>query len=496
MSYRTAPARAIVALLAVGLCLLAPVAASAAGTAPVPDPNAVSVVETVPSANEWLTSQPGVELSAGSPAYGLPAITVNDAVRYQTVVGFGGAMTDSSAWLIEHELPAAARATLMDDLFGPDGIHLNFLRIPIGASDYTVGGRPYSYDDLPAGKTDPTLARFSIAHDKAYILPALRQVLALDPKVDLLASPWSPPAWMKRNDSLGNVGDKGKLLAADYRVWAQYIVKFLEAYAAAGVPVQSITPQNEPGNETPYPGLNMSPNSLATWTDSALIPALRGAHLSTHVYGLDFGWGSASLADELVAGQTSELSGVAWHCYFGSPNVMGTLHTELPAVAQIVDECSPGITPIPTSEVVISSLRNWAGAVALWNLALSPAGGPVQRPNKGCPGCYGLATVDPAQGQAWLSSAYFELGQASSAIEPGARIVASTSFATYDYLKPGANFITPNVDDVAAVNPDGTRVLVAYNNGQVPATFAVQWNGEYFDYTLPAGATVTFVWDR
>ena len=167
------------------------------------------------------------------------------------------------------------------------------------------------------------------------------------------------PAWMKRNDSLSNVGNQGKLLAKDYGVWAQYIVKFLQAYAAQGIQIGAITPQNEPGNPTHYPGMNISPNSLATWTDSDLIPALRAAHLNTQVFGFDLGWGSGAGGRPLAAGETTELSGIAWHCYFGSPDVMQALHTALPQVSQIVDECSPGITPIPTSEVVIGSLRNW-----------------------------------------------------------------------------------------------------------------------------------------
>jgi glucosylceramidase len=476
--------------------MLAPTAARAAGGVAVTDPNAVSIVQSVPSTKQWLTPEPGVELTPGAPTYGYPVITINDAQRDQTVQGFGGAMTDSSAWLIEDKLSPTARATLMGELFGPTGIHLDFVRVAIGASDFTVGGKPYSYDDLPAGQTDPELTHFSIKHDQAYILPALRQALALNHSTELLASPWTPPAWMKRNDSLGNAGNEGTLRAADYGPWAQYIVKFLQAYAAAGVPIEAITPQNEPGNATSYPGLNMSLNSLATWTDSDLVPALRQARLKPRVYGLDIGWGSAALADQLASGETSEISGVAWHCYYGSPDVMGTLHLEQPRVQQIVDECSPGITPISTTEVVISSLRNWASTVALWNLALDPTGGPVQQPNRGCPGCYGLATINEATGAVTLTSAYYELAQASMAIESGAHVVSSTNFVSYDYLKPGVNFITPSLDDVAVVNPDGTRVLLAYNNGPAPVTFAVEWHGKYFDDTLPARATATFTWDQ
>ncbi len=459
-------------------------------------PTTVSVVQSNPAANSWLQPQPDLTLQAGAPPAGLPVITVNDASVFQTVQGFGGSMTDSSAWLIEHYLSPTARAALMSELFGPTGLRLDFVRVPIGASDFTATGVPYTYDDLPPGQTDPTLQHFSIAHDQAYIVPALKQVLQTNPNVQLMASAWTAPAWMKGNDSLSNVRNTGTLIGRFYGTFAQYIVKFLQAYAALGVPIGAITPMNEPGNPTPYPGMNMSAIALGNWTVRFLAPALHAAHLTTQIYGLDFGWGSAAIAHQLAAGETPEFSGVAWHCYYGSPDVMATLHVELPSETEIVDECAPGITPFSTTEIVISSLRNWASTVAVWNLALDPAGGPVQQPNRGCPGCFGLVTVVPKLGQVWPSKDFYELGQASTAIEPGAHVVASNNFVTYDYLKPGIDFISPNIDDVAAVNPDGSRVLLAFNNGPAAAGFAVAWHGQYFTYTLAPGATVTFEWDR
>jgi glucosylceramidase len=222
--------------------------ASAAG-----DP--VSVVQTSANLSQALSPMRAAQFEPGSPAAGTPVIDVNDTVLYQRVQGFGAAMTDSSAWLIERRLPAASNASLMDDLFAPNGLHLSFLRVPIGASDFTVGGRPYSYDDEPPGRSDPRLRHFSIAHDRAYILPALRAALALNPQLEMFASPWSAPAWMKGNDSLNDVGDRGTLRGSAYGPWAAYIVRFLQAYAAAGVPISALTPANEPGNPTSYPGM-------------------------------------------------------------------------------------------------------------------------------------------------------------------------------------------------------------------------------------------------
>jgi glucosylceramidase len=486
-----------VAPLAVAILLLAAPPPGAAIHRSVDGPAEVQVVQTTANLSERLTPLPDLEFGA-APLGGLPVIYVDDQVRYQQIRGFGAAMTDSSAWLIGQELPASARATLLGSLFGSGGIHLRFVRVPIGASDFTRNGRPYSYDDLPPGRSDPKLSRFSIAHDNGYILPVLRQVRSLNRGVEMLASPWSPPAWMKSNRSLSNANHTGTLIATDVGPWARYLVKFLQDYARAGVPVAAITPQNEPTQATTYPGVELPEASEANWTRKDLEPALAAAHLHPDVYGNDLGWGplGTAYAKALATNRAVKLKGIAWHCYYGSPGVMNTVHSIAPALDEIVDECSPGITPFPTSEIVIASLRNWASTVALWNLALDPKGGPVQLPNSGCGSCTGLATIDEHTHTAKLELDYYQLGQASAFIEPGAQRVESDNFVGYDYKSPGVNPVTPGLDDVAFVNPDGSRVLVAYDNSAQPIQLGVEWNRLSLAYTLPARAMVTLVWDR
>ncbi|MGP0047557.1 MAG: glycoside hydrolase family 30 protein [Solirubrobacteraceae bacterium] len=455
------------------------------------------MVQTSASLSEHLTSLPDLEFGSG-PAGNEPVINVNAGVRYQRVRGFGAAMTDSSAWLIERELSPAARQALMSELFGVTGIRLDFVKVAMGASDFTHDGRPYTYDDMAPGRSDPRLADFSIAHDRAYILPALRQALALDPATEFLATPWTPPAWMKANDSLSNAGNRGTLLPGDYGAWAAYVVKFIEAYARAGISIGSVTIQNEPSIPTLYPGLNFPVADEATWIVEDLDPALAAAGLHPRIYGNELGWGRATTyASASVRGPAGgDLTGLAWHCYFGSPGVMGAFEDADPRLDQIVDECSPGISSTPMSEVVIASLRNWASTVALWNLALDPSGGPAQPPNHGCEGCQGLATIDPQTGAVWLNQSYYALGQASTFVAPGAQRIATGHFVTYSYPRRGANVATPGLDDVALRNPDGSLVLMAYDNATVPITFAVTWQGRAFTDTLAAGATVTFVWNR
>lgn len=477
----------------VALALILWAGPSGRGLAQAIDPYRVEVVQTSADLAQRLTPLASFDFGRQRGA-SAPVIRVNAAARRQRVQGFGAAMTDSSAWLMEQDLAPAARQTLMSDFFGAGGIHLNFIRVPIGASDFTHTGQPYTYDDLPPGQTDPALRRFSIAHDQAYILPALQQAEALNPAIDLLATPWTPPAWMKANRSLGNAADRGTLLPGDYGPWAQYIVKFIQAYQAAGIRIDALTPQNEPGVPTLYPGLNLSAASEANWVVHDLRPALARARLSPRIYGADLGWGpTTTYAAATAQGKAARvLAGLAWHCYFGAPTSMDADG----ALDSIVDECSPGLTPTPISEVVISSLRNWASTVALWNLALDPSGGPAQLPNHGCKGCSGLVTIDPRTGIVTPRLAYYQLGQASAFVAPGAQRVASPTFVHYRYPGPGVDVATPGLDDVALRNPDGSLVLVAYDNSTRPIQFSVAWKGRAFSYRLAAGATATFVWNR
>jgi glucosylceramidase len=460
------------------------------------DPLAVTVVQTDPLLGQRMAVLAPLAMTSAPASRTAPLITVNDRVGYQRVSGFGAAMTDSSAWLINN-LPSATRAALETNLFSPAHLGLNLLRVPIGASDFTVGGTPYSYDDLPPHRTDPALAHFSIAHDQAYILPVLRAIRGIDPDLRLLATPWTAPAWMKGNDSLGNLHNGGTLLGQDWYTWARYIVRFLQAYAAAGAPIAALTAQNEPGNPTSYPGMNLASWAEAKWIAHDLDPALARAHLHPQVFSGDLGWASGPYARALVDDERpGQVAGLSWHCYFGSPDVMSEIRALRPSLQTIVSECSPGISAIPIPEVLISSLRDWASEVALWNVALEPSGGPVQQPNTGCRGCFGLVAVNPATGRVSYNLPYYDLGQASTFVEPGAVRVSSNAFVSYDYSRPGVNFVSAGIDDVALVNPDGSRVLLLYNNATAAQPVTVAWHGHYFSDTVPPQAMVSFAWNR
>ena len=461
--------------------------ASVAVGAPPAGLDEVGVWLTTTDLSEALSPMPVLSFGAVNPA--LPTIEVSDGTRYQQIVGFGAAMTDTSAWLLYDELPAIQRTATMDALFGPGGIGLNFVRVPIGASDFTANGVPYTYDDVPAGENDPLLGRFSVVHDLAYVLPALRTMLALSPSTEILASPWSAPAWMKTNDALDNADLAGSLPPANFKAYAEYLVRFIRAYADAGVPIAAITPENEAGTPTLYPGMDLDEDGFIT---QSLVPALRAAGFATAVYGLDgsgLAYGEEMLSDPAVR---SEIAGIAWHCYAGLAQ-MSELQAIDPATSMIMSECSPGVVAYPTAEIVIASLRNYARAVDLWNLALDPSGGPKQ-PVPGCGGCSGLVTVDEQTGTASVNLNYYQLGQVSMFVQRGAVRIASDRWVSDFADADGWYGVTPGLDDVALENPDGSKVLIAYDNSTQPIAFQVGWRGQAFAYSLDPGATATFVW--
>ncbi|MBV9717112.1 MAG: hypothetical protein JOZ64_17180 [Solirubrobacterales bacterium] len=467
---------------AVAIALLLLPISAAAGK---PPPGAVAVTLTTQNLHWRLSPMPPVRFG---PLRRIRTIAVRDTSRYQRIWGFGAAMTDTSAWLLYDELRPARRARAMAELFAGSGIGLRYLSLPVGASDFTATGVPYTYDDMPAGQTDPTLSRFSVAHDRRYIFPALRQALVVNPAILILARPWSAPGWMKANDALDDVDFAGQLLSGDYGAFAHYLVDFVEAFTRAGVPIAALTPENEAHTSSLYPGMDLDED---TFLLRYLAPALRAARIHPRVYGLD-GSGFEAGLNMITGPVRSVIAGVAWHCYQGLQQ-MSVLHDASPTASLVMDECSPRVAYYPTAETVIASLRNYAQAVDLWNLALDPAGGPKQ-PVPGCDNCQAVVTIDERTHRARLTLDYYQLGQASKFVQRGAIRIYSDRWVS-DFPASGSIGVTEGLDNVAVRNPDGTRVLVAYNNSAAPVRFQVAWHRRGFAYRLAPHATATFEWN-
>ncbi len=444
--------------------------------------------------NVWLTTSDGSNQLAMQTALTFTSdgqntdfatIDVNEHQQFQQMDGFGAAVTDSSAWLMYTRMNASQRNDLMKHLFDPaTGIGISFVRIPMGASDFSVNG-PYSYDDLPPGQTDPTLSKFSINHDTAYILPILKQALALNPSLKFMANPWSPPAWMKTNGSMYGTanGQVGTLIPSDYGALAQYFVKFIQAYQAQGIPIYAITPQNEPGFAPDnYPGMLFPATDESNFIKNYLSPALNQANLHPRLIPYDHNWDNSNYAKTLLGDPTTnrDIAGISWHCYAGSPTVMSAIHARYPTKDVYETECATGasVTPISTNDLLMQSVKNWAKTVELWNIALESNHGPH---NGGCPDCLGVVTIDPNTGNVIYSNDYYLIGHFSKFVVPGAYHIAASTLGS--------------LTDVAFKNPDGSKVVVAFNDGFRSRTFKVRWNSsQSFIYSLPVGATVTFKW--
>jgi len=466
------------ALITAGGVMVSPGAAHAASGP------AVSVTETTANQSQLLAPQTGASFAPGSSSQS-QVITVNPSTTYQTMTGFGASFTDSSAWLVDN---SPLRNQIMTKLFDPNqGIGLDFLRQPIGASDFSRS--TFSYDDMPSGQTDPTLANFSIAHDQAYILPVLQQALSINPGITIMATPWSPPGWMKTSGSM--VG--GTLNSGDYQVFANYLVKFIQAYDAAGVPISLISPQNEPEySPSNYPGSTFTSTQEADFIANNLGPAIQSAGLNTGILDYDHNWNDPSFP-ETVLGDSSAaqyVTGTAWHCYAGDPSAQSTVEAAFPSYGNYETECSgtqasdPSATFADTLDwelenLVVDGIRNYSKSVVTWNMALDPSGGPSMN----CTTCTALVTVNNSAGTATYNAEYYSLGQVSKFVKPGAVRINSNTFGS------------GNIEDVAFQNPDGSDALVVLNSNTSSAnTFGVNENGQYFDYTLPAGAVATFTW--
>jgi O-glycosyl hydrolase len=435
------------------------------------------------SGSARLAQQADIPLSkAGKPD--ASTIAVDDHSTYQTMVGFGASITDSSAVDLMNNIGSSQRATLMSDLFSPtSGIGLDFLRQPMGASDLSASGN-YSYDDQPPGGSDPTLADFSIAHDQTAIIPLLQQARALNPNVTIDGTPWSPPGWMKTSDSM--IG--GTLKTEDFSALAGYFVKFLQAYEAAGVHVNYVTPQNEPlyipGG---YPGMGLSPQDEQTLIRDYLAPAIANAHLTTKVLAYDHNWDAPGYPEQIYSDPNAAAAtpGTAWHCYAGDPGAMTAVHNAYPNEETHLTECSGGTWQgtdqqafDATMSLLVQAPRNYARDVVLWNLALDENMGPT---NGGCLTCRGVVTV-ATNGTVTKNVDYYALGQLSKFVLPGATRIGSTNLAD------------GSVEDVAFRNTDGSTVLVAHNPTSSPKTFNVDYGQAGFSYTLNGGAAVTFRW--
>jgi len=450
---------------------------------PPPTGPIVDVWVSTASGAKKLTQETDIRFGTGAGGTGT-VIDVDDAQQFQEIIGFGAAITDASAYLIQTKLSASARDALMQDLFGRNpGIGLSFTRLTIGASDFSQ--THYSLDDMPVGQTDPTLAQFSIDPNRAAVLPTVKQALSINPQLKVMASPWSAPGWMKTTNSL----IQGTLRPEAFGPFAEYFKRYIQAYATEGVPIYAITVQNEPHFEPAnYPGMSLDTAQRAKFVGENLGPLFANSGIQTKIWDLDHNWDLYWSPMNVLSHSTASqyIDGVAWHCYGGDVSAQITVHNAFPAKDAVFTECSGGEWATNWSEnlkwfvgtLIIQSTRNWSKGALYWNLALDENHGPHLG---GCGDCRGVVTIS-AGGVITRNVEYYSLAHASKFVRAGAHRIASTS----------------GIDGISSVAfknaDDGSKVLILLNTAANERTVVVRWSGQFVNYVLPAGAAVTLHW--
>ena len=409
-----------------------------------------------PEISVWVTS--GDERFAVAPrlswrpAAGTPTsdqVQLNPSIKFQEILGFGGAFTDATCYTF-NQLAPSAREQLFHELFNPSEMGLSTGRICVGSSDYST--KVYSYND---GEADPDLTRFSIDHDREYILPMLRQARQVNPDLFLFSTPWSPPGWMKSNNSM--LG--GSMRNHYFPAYAKYYLKFLQAYAAEGVPVQALTSQNEVDTDQDgrMPACLWGQEYEIQFVRDHLGPLVESTGQQTKIWILDHNynlWGRVldSLQDDKLR---RYVNAVAWHGYYGTPDMISKVHDAYPDAEMHWTEGGPDYTDpgyltdwCKWGGIFSDVLNNWCRSITAWNMALDEHG----RPNLGPFPCGGVVTINSQTREITRSGQYWAFAHYSRVIRRGARRFGSQSSAA-------------DLRHVALENPDGQQVLIVTNTG-------------------------------
>ncbi len=421
-----------------------------------------------------LQQQSNVSFGANSGS-SASTITVNTGTTYQTMDGFGYTLTQGSAEVISG-LAATQQNALLNELYNPtSGLNANVVRISIAASD--LSNSSYSYNET-AG--DVNMANFSLSGpDATYLIPILKKILAINPNIKILATPWTAPRWMKTNNSW--IG--GSLQTQYYNAYAKYFVKYFDAMKAQGINIWGITPQNEPENAGNEPSMLMNSTEQKNFINQQLGPQMASAgYGSIKIIAFDHNCDNPAYAID-VLNNSSYAEGAAFHKYAGDISAMTTVHNATNKNVYFTEQYTgpgnfSGDFAWHMLNVVIGSTNNWSKAVLEWNVANNPSLGP--RTPGGCSTCLGAITINSSTSYT-RNVAYYIIGQISKFVDPGA-------------LRIGTSSSNASIISAGFRNPDGSVAVIVHNQGLVSSTIKMVSGSSAFDYTIPASSAVTFNW--
>lgn len=406
-------------------------------------------------------------------------IEIDPSKTYQNIDGFGYTLTGGSVEVI-NQLSASKKEALLQELFGngENSIGISYLRLSIGASD--LNSSVFSYDDLPAGQTDITLSQFSLSKDQA-LVDMLKKILTINPNIKIIATPWSPPVWMKDNGS----SKGGSLKPEYYGVYAQYFVKYIQEMKKNGITIDAVTPQNEPLHPGNNPSMYMSAEQQRDFIKNNLGPAFQTANLSTKIVVYDHNCDKPEYPLTILADTEASkfVDGSAFHLYAGNILVLNNVHNAYPNKNVYFTEQWTGSTGAfsgdllwHTKNVVIGSMRNWSKIALEWNLANDASFGP-HTPG-GCTECKGAITINNSE-TFTRNVGYYIIAQASKFIPQNSVRIGSAEVG--------------NLSSVAFKTPTGKIALIILNDGTNSETFNIKYNDKIATTTLSANSVATYI---
>ncbi|HTE12585.1 MAG TPA: glycoside hydrolase family 30 beta sandwich domain-containing protein [Chitinophagaceae bacterium] len=463
--------------------------------------------QSKPGISQWLTNSDRSQLFRLQPnsipfstkANTQTVIEINEAETFQSIDGFGFALTGGSAQHIIHMSPAA-RTALLNELFGTDNstakqpsgaganqIGISYLRLSIGASD--LNDHVFSYDDLPAGQTDTAMLQFDLGPDKENVVPVMKEIVKINPAIKILGSPWSPPAWMKNN----NDARGGRLKPAYYHAYASYFVKYIKAMKAEGIAIDAITVQNEPLHPGNNPSLLLTAPDEADFIKNHLGPAFADAGIRTKIILYDHNADRPDYPIFILDDPEAKkyVDGSGFHLYGGKITALTDVHNAHPdrniyfteqmvvdfGRRGVVDSTRINIAP-PVSRLIVGATRNWSRNVIEWNLAADPQYKPFTD-RGGCNMCQGAVTID--KDSVSRNLAYYSIAHASKFVRPGSIRIQSNE--------------TDSLSNVAFKTPAGKIVLIVANTSKETQTFDIRYKNKFATISLNRGSVATYLWD-
>ena len=409
-----------------------------------------------------------------------PVIEINPDKAYQTMDGFGFTLTGGSAIII-NQMDPANRKVLLQELFGTDKNHIgiSYLRLSIGASD--LSDRVFTYSDLTEGETDTAMLKFSLDPERKDLLPILKEILAINPDIKIMGSPWTPPLWMKSNKK----SKGGSLMPEFYDAYAKYFVKYIQQMKAEGIRIDAITIQNEPLHPGNNPSLLMLAAEQAVFIKKSLGPAFKAASIDTKIILYDHNADRPDYPISILNDPEAKkyVDGTAFHLYGGHIDSLSKVHeahsdkniyfTEqwIGAPGKFAEDLAWHV-----KNLIIGAPRNWSKNVLEWNLAADPKQDPHTR--GGCTQCLGAITVNG--NEVVRNPAYYIIAHAAKFVRPGSVRISSSNLNSL-----------PNV---AYQTPGKKIVLIVLNEGKVEQNFSIRIKSIVHHSILKPGAVGTYVW--